>query len=29
MEIDFAGAFEHEYGWMVDFSRIIKLVSCR
>ena len=23
MEMDFVGPFELEYGWMVDFSRII------
>ena len=23
MEMDFVGTFELEYGWMVDFSRII------
>ena len=23
MEMDFVGAFELEYGWVVDFSRII------
>ena len=26
MEMDFAGAFGIEYGWMVDFSRIIEMV---
>ena len=25
MEIDFVGAFELEYGWMVDFTRIISM----
>ena len=24
MEMDFVGAFELEYGWIVDFSRIIE-----
>ena len=27
MEIDFVGAFEIEYDWMVDFSRIIEYIS--
>ena len=26
MEMVFVGAFELEYGWMVDFSRIITFV---
>ena len=25
LDIDFVGAFEHEYRWMVDFSRIIMI----
>ena len=25
MEMDYAGTFELEYSWMVDFSRIMRL----